>query len=297
MGVVYLLLYLAGGGLLTLSVSRFLQDALNGAPLAESAPLVALGMGLVCFAALLHAVTLRRRNPDGPSAALPRMGRVAFALAGVMWAMPILIGWLQFELFINPIQMAPHLMFLGGLFLVFCVCTHVTATWRMPVVATTAGVALFGLPLGLLGAALPIGHFNHHLSDVVLLMSDPMTGEDRSVLSERADVPMPPQEMNPHKNVMDLAAALGNARQINIEEELAAGRMKQLDDGSYVVVNPDGSEAALESAAAFDEALDEAVEADKRQAFEAEAARVAEWERQMRQRRPGGRLFTKATAD
>ncbi|WIG94953.1 hypothetical protein [Myxococcus sp. SDU36] len=297
MGVVYLLLYIAGGGLLTLGVSHFLDDVMAGEPLWDAGRLVAIGAFLVCLAGVLHAFVARRRDPGGAPAALPRMRARSFALAGALWAVPILVGWVQFERFVDPIRMMPQLTVLGGLFLVFCVCTHVMANLRARVVATTMAVACVGLPLGLLGAALPIRHFNHHLSDVVTLLMDPITREDRSVTSRCDGVDMAPAPLNPHENLLALATAIGDARPIDVEAEIAAGRMRQIEDGTYVFVNPDGTESGLAGAKAFDQQLDEAEAADKRQSAEAQAARVAAWERELRQRKLGGRLFTRAPAD
>lgn len=297
MGVVYLLLYIAGGGLLTLGVSHFLDDVMTGESLWNAGRLVAIGALLIGLAGGLHAVVARRRDPEGAPAAWPQMGARSFALAGALWAVPILVGWVQFERFVDPIWMVPHVTVLGGLFLAYCVCSRLMGDGRMRGVAVTMGVAFLGLPLGLLGAALPIRHFNHHLSDVVAVLRDPVTREDRSVTSRRDDVAMAPAPLDSPENLLALVTAFGEARPIDVEAEIAAGRMRLLEDGTYVIVSPDGSESALGGASDFAQALEEADAADKRQATEAQAARGAAWEREMRQRKLGGRLFTRAPVE
>ncbi|AEI62751.1 hypothetical protein LILAB_04140 [Corallococcus macrosporus] len=297
MGVVYLLLYIAGGGLLTLGVSHFLDDVMTGEPPWSAGRLVVIGALLIGFAGGLHAFVARRRDPEGAPAAWPQIGARSFALAGALWAVPILVGWVQFERFADPIWMMPHATVLGGLFLAYCVCSRLMGGWRMRGVAVTMGVASLGLPLGLLGAALPIRHFNHHLSDVVSVLRNPVTREDRRVTSRRDDMAMAPAPLDSPEHLLALVTALGEARPIDVEAEIAAGRMRMLEDGTYVIVNPDGSESALGGASDFAQAIEDADAADTRQAAQAQAERVAAWEREMRLRKLGGRLFTQAPAD
>ncbi|RYZ13531.1 MAG: hypothetical protein EOO70_08505 [Myxococcaceae bacterium] len=69
--------------------------------------------------------------------------------------------------------------------------------------------------------------------------------------------------------------------------------MRQLEDGRYVTVNPDGTEAPIGTAAQLEQAFDDALAADDRKAAEEQAARRAEWEQEMRERKRGGRLFSR----
>ena len=298
MGVVYLLIYILGGALVTLGVSHVTEDVLKGAPVGDALVPVALGAGLICLAGLLHALVERRRNPGGTSrASSSRMGRRSLALAGAMWAVPIIVAWIQFELFINPVLAMPHATVLGGIALTFGVCSHLMAKWPLRRVATTMAVAVVGLPFGLLGAALPIQHFTHHLTDVVIPLRDPVTREDRSIEHKRDEVDMPTAPLRVDEATLDLVRAFAEAKTINVADEIAAGRMRQLEDGSYVTVNPDGTETPLGGRGDMEQAFAEARETDEQRATEEQAARVAEWERELLQRKQGGRLFSRVAPD
>ncbi|QAT88080.1 hypothetical protein EJ065_6552 [Corallococcus coralloides] len=293
MGVVYLLSYIFGGVAVTLGLYRLLGDLRDGSPLGGTLLIVAFGAGLVSLGGLLHVLVERRRNPGGAPRELPRMGRRMFALVGAMWALPIVAAWIQFELFIEPTYMAPDVTVLGGIGLTFGVCSRVMAKWPMRWATATMAVALIGLPLGLLGVALPIRHFTHHLTDVAMVLHDDNSPETRTV-TFNGDAPSAPAvPVGVGDEMTELLSAYANAREIDVAAEIAAGRMRQLEDGRYVTVNPDGTEAPIGTAAQLEQAFDDALAADDRKAAEEQAARRAEWEQEMRERKRGGRLFSR----
>jgi hypothetical protein len=293
MGVVYLLGYIFGGAAVTLGLYRLLRDLLDGSPPGDTLLIIAFGAGLISLGGLLHALVERHRSQGGAPPELPGMGHRRLALAGAMWALPIVAAWIQFELFIEPIWMSPEVTVLGGLGLTYGVCSRVMAKWPLRRVTATMAVAFLGLPLGLLGVALPIRHFTYHLTEVAVPLQDPVTRETRTVTFDRDDPPAPAAPVRVGDETMELVTALGNARRVDVSAELAAGRMRQLEDGRYVVVNPDGTEAPMGTAAQLQQAFDDAIATDGQRAAEEQAARKAAWEQERQRRKRGGRLFSR----
>ncbi|TXD42879.1 hypothetical protein FRC96_02325 [Lujinxingia vulgaris] len=101
------------------------------------------------------------------------------------------------------------------------------------------------------------------------------------------------QELSPMigEETGSLLSALANAKEIDVSEEIAAGRMRRLEDGTLVRVGEDGEDIPLERWDSFDEEFDAALQADRAEASLEEAKRRADWEAEIEARRRGGRLF------
>ncbi|WP_366816853.1 hypothetical protein [Myxococcus xanthus] len=296
MSIVYLLVYILGSALVTMGLSRGIQAVFEGSPVGAAVPTLLYGVGAIGLAGLLHALAIRRQLKEGKPSVMPQMKRHHIWGCAAMWAGPLLAGWVQFELFRDPIVMFSQSTLVGGILMTFGVCSQLMVRWRMPWVGTMVTVALVGLPLGWLSSDLLIAHFNHHLTTVVVPLRKEVGGEPRRSVYERdfPDMPLLPRES--FDSQLELLAALSEAKAVNFDEEVAAGRMRKLDDGSYVRVASDGEESVVE-VADMKKLMEDARETDARRVAEAHAAEMAAWEEDYRRRKQGGRLFTRAAAD
>lgn len=294
MGVFYLLFYLLGALVVTVGTSHLIDAVLEGEAWTSTLQTLGVGAGLIAGAGLLHSLVERRRADGGVLGLLPELGPRAWAASAGLYFLSIAAGWVQFELFIEPVDMFPFATVLAAAAFVFGLCSRWMKSWRFRWAATTSTVAFVGLPIGLLGVMLPLHHMNHHLTPVRFSLTNPNTHETKDFVFPGDDPSPPAPELKLGDETQELLEAFASARTIDVEEELAAGRMRRLEDGSYVVVNEDGTESRLEMAAPgeLEGVVKRAFEADAEAALrEREAARAA-WEIEMMKRKRGGRLFS-----
>ncbi len=297
MGVICLLGYIAGALVVVLGSSHLMMDLSAGDDLRSSAGLVGGGVVLVVVSAVLHALVVRRRGHGGvldDSGAWLSSG----AWTGLaLWAVPTLWAWLQFEWFMEPVQMYPLPTVAGGVLLAYAVGWRLAH--RSPAAQPLAmvGVALVGLPMGLLAVALPAGHFRHHLTEVSLNVMMPGSAQRQQYALPAEDplhvAPLP----GLGAGTLAYLEALASAQAVDVDAEVAAGRMRQRPDGTWVAIDADGAEQPLGTAADL-AALGQAAERADAQAAAlahaaAEQARQARQARQagLRERRLGGRLW------
>lgn len=296
MGVVSLLLYFAGGLLFVLAGMRFVDAAIEGDALGGSVTLLLVAAGLLLVASSLHGTVVKWRGDAGALADPKPASAKALAIALGVWALPILAAWLQFELYASRVYMVPVATILGGFAFGYLLSTRIMRKGAMRSPRMMLVVMLVGMPAAALGTALPLRHFQHHLTDVVVISprGAQRRTETRVLTAEpptRAPSPLPNLDETLH-----LTGQIAEAEPVDVEAEIAAGRYRRLDDGSLVVVHADGSTTPvstgleellqeLERAQAADDATTEAEQRAHEQSHLDEVAR----------RRGGGRLFSSRT--
>lgn len=294
MGVFYLLGYIFGSLLLTLGGRDLILNIQEGESPEETWPLLVGGAAIVLVSAFLQALVVRRRGDSGVLDKASGLGKRFLLLAGVAWLLPTVVAWVQFESFSEPVYMFPVITIAGAVALSLGVASRATRGLSLRAPVMTSAMAVFGLPLGLVTVGLPMNHFNHHLSDVVVFtFSDAERTEHRFA----ADDPF----FDEHEDVgigdetRALLSALAGAKEVDVdvEEEIAAGRMKRLDDGSYVTANADGTFPTVSATEEFTALFDKATDADAELAAVRRSDRRAAWEDEMDRRRNGGRLFSR----
>lgn len=237
----------------------------------------------------------RRRGEGGFLQNLPGFSRKFWAAAIGAWLGPVVLAWIQFELHWEPVWMFPIITVGGALATSYAVFSHATRSRMLRWPATTVGMAVFGLPLGLLAVALPLAHFNYHLTTVKSQSTNWNTGKTRTYEWAPSEPTMPETPSPLGDEVSALLRAFAEAEVVDIQDEIAAGKMRRHDDGSLVRVHPNGTETPIEQGAPGElpEAVDAAFSADARADAQRLAAERAEWNRQMDLRRKGGRLFSR----
>lgn len=269
MGVICLLGYIAGALVVVLGSSHLMMDLSAGDGLRASAGLVGGGVLLVVASAVLHALVVRRRGHggvlDGSGAWLSAGAWTGLAL----WAVPTLWAWLQFEWFMEPVQMYPLPTVVGGVLLAYAVGWRLAR--RSPAAQPLAmvGVALVGLPMGLLAVALPAGHFRHHLTEVSLNVMVPGSAQGQRYAL-------------PAEDPLHVAPLPG----------LGAGTLAYLEAlASAQAIDVDAAEQPLGTAADLDALRQAAERADAQDAVRAHAAAEQARQAGLRERRLGGRLW------
>src|SRR5690554_2104206 len=166
MGVIYLLLYIFGALFVWLGARDLFADLLEGAPILGALQFAGFGAWLIAMGALLHAVVLRRRDDAGVLEELPGMSRQWFFTALVVWLLPTLVAWMQFELFVDPIRMFPMLTVAGAAVLVLGLISHALRRHILRLTLSIATVALIGSPLLLLTVSVAVILLILHLRSV-----------------------------------------------------------------------------------------------------------------------------------
>ena len=296
MGVIYLLAYIAGGLGVTLGALQVMRGLGELSPLHPAIGTVALGVALVVTAACLHGWTESRRAGKHAAPVTTTPSTPALLIALALWGVPLIAAWTQFELFINPVHVQPELTVLGAIAFTYLLARRVLQVGPMRAPGSMIAVALFGVPIGLLTAVLPIRHFNFHLTDATTLVFDDALATQVKTLTIERDAPTPPSAPLPTRDAtLAVLEALGNAKALDVEQEIAAGRMRRLADGTLVAVAPDGSTAPIGGADDLARVADEAAEDDRRRAAEEHDARVRAFNDELERRRQGGRLFHHST--
>jgi len=289
MGVMALLAYLAGAGVLTLGARHVLLDLLSGEAWDSSLQVLLVGTLLVAAAAVLHALVIRRRGHGGLLSSEAHWLQASAGIGGLLWLLPLLAAWLQFEFFVEPVRLFPLPAVLGAMLMVYAIGARLMRQWTWVQPLSMVGVALLGMPLGLLSVALPAAHFQHHLSSVSMQMALPGVGQAQTYAPPASDLSPAPSLRGTGPGTLEFLEALAQARPIDVQAELAAGRLRRLPDGSLVVVADDGSESPVGTGQDLEMALDAAVRADGEAADKAALAEEAAWQAALRERREGGR--------
>ncbi|RAL20133.1 hypothetical protein DL240_18665 [Lujinxingia litoralis] len=293
MGVIYLLVYIFGSLSVWLGSRNVISAALDGESILGAMQFVGFGVWMIVLAAILHAVVLKRREDAGVLEGL-NPSRWKLLIGGMLaWWVPTVAAWIQFELYIDPIRMFPFVTVVGAgavvLWLAFRVLPQTKMMWPLATVAVT----LLGIPLGLLTVSVPIKHFNHHLSSVKIRAFE-NSGYARSyegIIAAHDDTYIGGPAPLIGEEGLGVLGELADAREVDVEAEIAAGRLREAEDGTLIKINEDGSEEKVGTLETFDDVFQEALEADRKVASEEEARKRAAWEAEMEERRRGGRFL------
>lgn len=292
MGVIYLLLYFFGAVVVSVGVSRIQDAVVLGEPLLEAANIFGFGGLMILGGGILHTVVTKRRGDDGLLALLPDFGPQGFVTAAALWLVPVLWGWVQFELFWDPVDLYPMITMMGAIALAYGVFSKLGSKvpgFRAGI--TMLGISFVGLPLGMLSLALPTNHYNYHLTTVHNVMVNPTTHEVNTIIAEADQPTMLEPMFEIGDETLAMMKAFGEAQEIDIEAEIAAGRMKRLDNGDLVRIHEDGTETPIGDAADLRQQMIDAEIADQQAAEKKRAEERAKWLAEMFERKKGGRLF------
>lgn len=119
---------------------------------------------------------------------------------------------------------------------------------------------------------------------VTFSRSDPQTHERREVLLPGAAPEAPAPQLNLGEETAELLAAFASAQPIDLAEELAAGRIRQRPDGSYVEIDEEGRRRRSSREAAANHAEG---------ALRTRETERAAWAGEVWRRKRSGRLFSR----
>lgn len=289
MGIIYLFSYILGGLAVALGTSHLLNAIREAEPIVSALQFIGVGTFLIVSGGILQAVVAKRRGDDGLLGIFPAMGIKGAAIAAAIWLLPLGWAWAQFEMFQNPIDMYPFLSMAGAVALAFGLGSRVAKDSPMRSAVAMMVVGFVGMPAGILSIALSTSHFNYHLSDVRTTIRD--SYETKTFIDHADNPAFAHEESMMGDETSELLHALANAKTIDVDEEIAAGRMRMLDDGSYVVVKVDGTDEKMGGADDLGGAVDRAFAADEAAAAEKRAKAREAFEADLEKRRSGGRLF------
>lgn len=282
----HLILYVFGAVALSLGcwvAARAVQE--EGAWAGEGVWAIGLGAVAVFGGALLHH-RLQRRWPEAAEDDAPdsgeRWGRIGVGLL----VLPLLAAWVQFELFVDPIQMFPFTTVVGGLLASYGLARLVLPQGRARRVFGPSFAAGVGVPGALLAHVLLVGHFTHHLCTVQVwaLPGDQITGADPAVV--HADLPQMESELELPDAQLALMAALD-------AQPVDASEFRVDANGTLVHVGHDGTHtpARTLSAEALEAMFDRARRGDEAAARDARERQRAAYQAELQALRRGGRLF------
>lgn len=285
MGVVYLLAYVLGAVSTAFGYRNLIDDVLDGEDPLQNWGLLAFGATTIALAALLHAITERRLRTENPLPQGTPVSRGFVAVAVALWLGPLVVSWLQFEAFVDPIHMFPVATVVGSLGVVYALARSAFAAMQLRRVALLVAFAAVGLPVGMLTVGLPMAHFRHHLSGVAIVVWGTRTTPPKTDILE-AESPEPEEIPVVGAGTLELINALANAVpvEVDVAEEIAAGRMRREEDGSITILGDDGQPQGD----VFGRLQEEA----KREDDAAREIAHAEYRERVRRQRLGGRLFS-----
>ncbi|MEO1170842.1 MAG: hypothetical protein AAFX94_02160 [Myxococcota bacterium] len=252
----------------------------------------------VCAGALLLAVVfqaIRERGGDtvlthvspteqGPERAWLTRKRFWLSLIAV----PTLISWIEFEMFVQSIDMFPLLTLIGGLGFGITLA-NAFALQKFKSTQRMLAVALVGLPLGFMAIGVPSSHFRYHGSAVDLWGVDELGAFKAYTLDADPD-PSSPMQPIMGEGELALLRAFANAEKVSAGQKLESGEWKYIDDTLHERVAP-GEYVPLKLADAryVEELFDDARKDDEKNHTEV----VEAHRRALERRRQSGRLFTK----
>lgn len=293
MGVVYLLAYVFGTLLITVGVYRFTADLAEGKAFTVGLVMWAIGLAAVLVAGLLQATVTRKRADAGMAGKFPKLGLGGVLLAIAVWLGPLAWSWIQFEMHHNPVSMHALISIAGACALAVGVAQFFARDSKYLPVWSTISIPLGGLPAGILILSLFVGHYNYHLTDVAMFVPQPGGGlsSKKSAVFEGTEPSFHATERVLGSETSALLEALANAELVDVEAEIAAGRMKRAPDGSLMRIQEDGSETPIGSDFDFDGAFERARQRDERGDGARRKREREAFEAELEARRRGGRIF------
>ena len=280
----HFILYVFGAVSLSLGAYFAAGAVQDGAWEGEGSWALGVGAVAVSLGAWLHDRE-RRRWPE-PPAGEGSNGIWWLRVGAGLLLLPLLAAWVQFELFMDPIQMFPFTTLIGAVATSYALVRVALPVGRARCVLGPTIAASVGVPGALLVHALLVAHFTHHLSNVaVWVLPGGRYSEDRPTLVG-ADLPQMESEMELPTASLELLAQLE-------AEPLDPSEYRIDADGSLLRIEPDGTEVPVETltAAEFGAIFDEAQRQDEADAREARASRRAAYAAQVEALRRGGRIF------
>lgn len=294
MGVVYLFTYLIGALFVFLGARDTIRNAIEGVEL-ENLPVLGFGVLMILMAAILQTMVIKRRRDAGILEKLTDSPLKYFLLGMAAWFVPMLVTWIQFELHMNPIYFVPWLTIIGAMAVVWAIARWTTRTHKYSLSIASAMVALIGLPLGAISVEAPSSHYMYHLTDLRTSFYNTSTRVQETYDFEATEPEFYSEQKLMGDEMGELMNALANAEEVDLEEEIAAGRAKYDTTGEHILwLQEDGQWVKTEDRETFDfnEAMDEAARKDAEEHAKKEAARRAAFEKELELRRRGGRLFS-----
>ncbi len=289
MGVFYLLAYIVGGVIVAFAAHGTITNLAEGAPVDGALTILSFGVLLILCGGVLHTIQVKGERDEDTSVG-PPMALVYIALA--LLVLPVLVAWVQFELHINPLWMFPITTILGATGFVYLIAWRRTLHDKFGPVKRAMATAMVGLPLGLFAIGAPLVHFKSHLTTVNLGFSDDPS-EPRIIAVEAPDPDPPIAPIEPiGDETMELMKAIAEAKPVNIADEVAAGRMRVLEDGTLVTVHEDGTTTPINQGFDFDEAWEEAERHDRNASRDKREAQLKAHAEEVERLREGGRLFS-----
>ncbi|MEX1365490.1 MAG: hypothetical protein AB1Z98_20350 [Nannocystaceae bacterium] len=257
---------------------------------------ILLGVAVMLLAVVLQVA---RHDVSSPAASREPTSAHALKLPLAIFATPIVIAWLQFELRLDVVWMFPLITLAGGVWS-GAVLGRLLAPRRLPGVGTLLGVALVGIPAGLMGFSLPMQHFNTHMTDVRVLELDdqpPIEGEPpkKGYYRFSAELPPFPEIEDLEVDVTDEAEAplLEIGEPVELGTLLERGDAEMID-GELYVRQPDGTMRPAVSAETMQDMLSIIEDPYFDPSRSRDAAREANrrWTAEIERLRRSGRIFS-----
>ncbi len=211
---------------------------------------------------------------------------VTLARWGAVIVAPIVVSWIEFELFVDPVDLFPLITVLGGIGFGLSLA-DLSPLRRARGVQRLLGVALVGLPLGLLAVTVPSGHYRAHGTGVTAWGIDSFGGIEPYRLGP-ASPPVAPRAAVIGGAELELIGAIAEAEPVPLVELLERGEVRLVEDRLFVRTATGGWAPAGGAGA-----LDAALEAARAEDAEVERQRQAEHERSLARWRRSGRLFSR----
>lgn len=278
------ILYVFGTTSGALGLWVWVRGALQGNPGTFGYKAVAVGVVAIVIGALLHYRRIRLEpqstEPEPPEHG-PR-GRRSLSLGIKMWVAPLLLSWVQVEMFRDPVAMFPFVMVVGAGLVTWGLVQRGFDSSSARRVLGPVMVAIVGIPLGMLSYVLPLNHFTHHLSSVQVWVYVSELHDDRgNAVLVGPDLPMAPS-----------VELVGSGTQSMLEAVASAEKIEAtvMPDGSLVYIDDDGVAQPIEltdGAALFERMQAEADAHDQAE----RTARQHAYAQKLHELRSGGRLF------
>jgi hypothetical protein len=286
-GVPSLLAYLAGSFVLIVTIlktagAESLDDIWEGAWTALRVAFLLIALGVA-----LQAV----RERGGPDSDLADAARAPFELRAFKWPAililgPVLWGWLQFELYWDPISLLPLVSIIGGVAL-GVVAGRLFGRTAFGTSATMSLVAILGLPVAALSIALPSQHFRRHGSTIEFVVySDHHPPTRHEMAPEMPEPPRAPERSLLGPGTAELMNAFANAKPVE-GYEIDGVLMVKGDDGRLRAVERGNLDEMFEDA----RRADDAAHAKRLKAYEVE---LEAWKAEVDALHRGGRLFNRS---
>ncbi|MCH2110034.1 MAG: hypothetical protein MK135_11955 [Polyangiaceae bacterium] len=162
-------------------------------------------------------------EPQPPAEALIYLGVIGLIKGAGIMVLPVLLGWIQFELFWEKIYVIPLVGLIGEIWMSIS-AAGILSSERWQWIMMMVFLAIVFLPLSILTASLLIDHFREHGSTVTTSFWG--NGYQRHQFSFDSKLPDAPQREIPElgSGTRELIAALASAKTVNTKIIALEGR-------------------------------------------------------------------------